>query len=350
VVVNLTKLPAPAPVRLSLSNAYQAKLLGGWQEDPSQKSAVALLNQLLTALQTPSTRPPRGLYLHGPVGRGKSQLLGLFMRHVEHLKSRRTHMHAFMGEIHQRLFEIKSGDPIQQTARQLADECKVFGFDEFYITNIADAILLGRLFEHLFKYGVVIVTTSNWPMDDLYQNGRNRKSFLPFLRLLKQHLQPVDLGDGLDYRQPEEPHWPLYLLTSPDRPATDQLALLFERYANGRPSQLPDGFEATIVSGSCAWFQFSEICERPLGRLEYLKLVRHTETLVIENVPAFTADDSEAALRLVTLIDICYEHHRRVIISASAYPEDLYPAGPVTEAFRRTASRLMEMQTWTAHA
>ena len=341
---------AEAPAKLTFSGAYQQKLRDGWLSDPAQRLAVSQLNQLLGVLKTPRGKTPRGLYLHGPVGRGKSQLLSLFMQHLDGVKARRTHMHQFMGEIHQRLHAIKKGDPIQISAREIAAETRVLGFDEFYITNIADAILLGRLFEHLFKHGVVIVATSNWPMDDLYLNGRNRKSFLPFLKLLQHHLQPIDLGDGRDYRMPQNPDWPLYLLTSPEAPATPHLQRLFDRIASGDDAEAPRGIEAAAFRGRTGWYRFADICEQPVGRQEYLNLVQHLDTLVIEGVPIFRQDYSDPALRLVTLIDICYERHRSVIISAEAYPAGLYIEGPIIQAFRRTASRLAEMQTWVSTA
>jgi predicted ATPase len=170
------------------------------------------MGSVLASLASGGNRRIRGLYLHGPVGRGKTQLLNLFMDHVGIVTARRIHMHAFMMELHERLFEIKAGDPVIQIARSLANECRVLGFDEFYVSNIADGMLLGRLFQHLFQHGVVIVATSNWPMDQLYPDGRNRESLLPFIRILENNLQAIDLGDGQDYRQAAEGEWPLYLV------------------------------------------------------------------------------------------------------------------------------------------
>jgi cell division protein ZapE len=183
--------------------AYRRRQAEGWQDDAAQDAAVSALNALLAALQQPSKTSPRGVYLYGPVGRGKSELLYLCLQNLGTVTHRRVHFHAFMAELHQRIHAIHGGDPVKQIARELASEHRVLGFDEFYVTNIADAMLLGRLFEHLFKNGAVVVATSNWPMDELFQNGRNRMRFLPFIRLIKAHLQAVDLGDGADYRQRE---------------------------------------------------------------------------------------------------------------------------------------------------
>ncbi len=334
---------------LTFAEAYRRKLADGWETDAAQQSAVAQLSQLLAALGRDGGKPPTGLYLHGPVGRGKSQLLSLFMPYVPG-DARRTHMHAFMGEVHARLHGLKGSDPIKLLSKEMAAEFRLLGFDEFYITNIADAILLGRLFEHLFKNGITVVATSNWPMDDLYLNGRNRKAFLPFLRLLKQHLNPVDLGDGRDYRRRDEEAWPLHVLNIDPDEAAGRLAELFERYggagSNESQPELFAGLTAKAWRGRAGWFEFGELCRWGIGRQEYLGLVEHADTLMVEGVPAFDEGEADAVLRFVTLIDICYEHHCRVVVSAPDYPEALYRDGPVVSAFRRAASRLAEMQAW----
>jgi len=341
------EVPADAEP-LTFAEAYRRKLAGGWEADAAQQSAVSQLSQLLAALRRDG-KPPTGLYLHGPVGRGKSQLLSLFIPYVPGA-ARRTHMHAFMGEVHARLHGLKGSDPIMLLSKEMAGEFRLLGFDEFHITNIADAMLLGRLFEHLFKEGVVVVATSNWPMEDLYLNGRNRKAFLPFLRLLKQHLNPVDLGDGRDYRRREEEGWPLYVLKTNPAEASARLAELFEHYGGAgndeTQPELPAGLTAKAWRGHVGWFEFGELCHWGIGRQEYLGLVEEAGSLVVEGVPVFVEGEADAVLRFVTLIDICYEHHCRVVISAQDYPEALYPDGPVVTAFRRAASRLAEMQGW----
>ncbi len=254
----------------SLGRAYEAKLSNGWQVDPAQQTAVTAMNRVLTALASARPQPVKGLYLHGPVGRGKTQLLNMFMEHVDPAKARRTHMHSFMSEIHQRLFEIKSGDPVIAIARQMAEAHRVLGFDEFYVSNIGDGMLLGRLFQHLFQRGVVVVATSNWPMDELYPDGRNRKSLLPFIRILERNMQSIDLGDGEDYRQSDENHWPLYLVRPARSSTPPELARLFEEYAEPGETGPPAGIQAKAFRGRCGWYHFEELCERPLGRREYL--------------------------------------------------------------------------------
>jgi cell division protein ZapE len=334
---------SPAPPQ-SFQAAYRARIAEGWLTDPAQEAAVVALNTLLTALKTASRVPPKGVYLFGPVGRGKSELLALFLQHLRPVTYRRVHMHAFMAELHQRMHEISSGDPVKQIALQLVSEFRVLGFDEFYVTNIADAMLLGRLFEHLFKAGAVIVATSNWPMDELFQNGRSRMRFLPFIRLLKAHLGAVDLGKGRDYRQPDDPQWPLYVIEGPD--TAERLQALFDAYETSADPTPYDAIKSKAFAGRTAWFGFPELCERSLGSADYIALLQHADTLVIEGVPRFNESASDSALRLVSLIDVCYEHKRRVIVSAPAYPDALYLNGPVREAFNRVASRLAEMQTW----
>ena len=331
----------------SFRDAYEARLRDGWQTDPAQQSAIAALGSMLAGLTSQTKHGPRGLYLHGPVGRGKTQLLNMFMEHLGPASTRRTHMHSFMVEIHRRLFEIKSGDPVIQTAQRMAEQYRVLGFDEFYISNIADGMLLGRLFEHLFKLGVVVVATSNWPIHDLYRDGHNRKSLLPSIRILERHMQSIDLGEGEDYRRGEQRQWSLYFVTPAGSSTTPpQLAELFEKYAEPGMAEPPDHIRAEAFQGKCGWYRFSELCGQPLGRSEYLDLVRRVETLIIEGIPLLTRDQADLALRLVTLIDLCYEHNTRVIVSAAGHPEELYPDGPETNAFRRVVSRLAEMQTW----
>jgi cell division protein ZapE len=340
--------PADAEPR-SFAEAYRRRLTDGWVEDASQQGAVAQMSRLLGELRREGGRAPVGLYLHGPVGRGKSQLLNLFMQYVAPVPAYRTHMHAFMGQVHARLHGLKGGDPIKLLSKEMAGEFRVLGFDEFYITNIADAMLLGRLFEHLFKEGIVIVATSNWPMDELYLNGRNRKAFLPFLRLLKQHLTAIDLGDGRDYRRREEEAWPLYVVSSSPEEAEGRLGELFDYYAgeaDASQPELPAGLRAKEWRDRAGWFEFGELCRWGIGRQEYLALVEHIDTLVVEDVPVFAEGEADAVLRFVTLIDICYEHRCRVVMSAPDYPEGLYVDGTVVTAFRRAASRLAEMQAW----
>lgn len=334
---------------MPLQAAYQQLLSSGaWQPDAPQALATTSLSNLLKALSGESTLPPKGLYLYGPVGRGKSRLLELFMQHLpKGLPHRRVHMHAFMQEVHRRLAAITKGDPIQQVAAELAQEAPVLGFDEFYVTNIADAMLLGRLFQFLFKHKVVIVATSNWPPEDLFQNGLNRDRFLPFLRLIKTNLDAIDLTGGPDYRTFQQKDWPLYL--TPESPA-GSLQKLYKTYATGANEILPKVFRAKRHEGKCAWFTFTELCEQSVGRTEYLNLIRGLDTVVLEGLPYLSAQEADAALRFITLVDILYDHRRRLVVSAADAPAKICPSGVAAGPFLRAASRLAEMQGWTAPA
>jgi cell division protein ZapE len=275
--------------------------------------------------------------------------MGMFMEHAADIGARRIHMHAFMPELHKRLVAVRVGDPVQQMAKDLAHEFRVLGFDEFFVSNLGDGVMLGRLFEFLFREGVSVVATSNWPIEHLFTNGRNRQRLLPYIRLLQTHMTAVDLGNGQDYRQTRDPRWPLYVLASAQEPATPELQVLFDQYAAGASDDIeaaPAGIKATALRGRCGWYQFADICEHAFGRLAYLELTDRLDTIVLEGVPELDEEDSDAALRLTTLVDICYERRCRMIVSALVYPSELYAGGPVLEAFRRVASRLAEMQSW----
>lgn len=337
-----------------LLQEYQQKIAAGeWTRDASQASAVVRLQALFKALQSASAKPPRGVYLYGPVGRGKSLVMDLFFevlnRYQPESRGRRVHMHAFMDELHRRLHatELKQGEDLMTLmAQEIAATTGVLGFDEFYVTNIADAMVLGRLFDKLFACGVVVVATSNWAMDDLFQGGVNRDRFMPFIKKLQQYLEPVDMAEGTDYRQSHAANWPLYVVAQPGESAEAQLLTLFNLYAGGGDATLPKDFpHARRIKGHAAWFTFKELCETALGRGQYLNLLRSVDTLVIEGVPVLGAAEADATLRLVTLVDIAYENRKRIIISAAAYPSELCTTGPVAGPFRRTASRLAHLQS-----
>lgn len=336
--------------RIDLIGAYQAQVQSGaLKPDAAQAMAVTRLHNLANALLSDAPNPPHGVYLYGPVGRGKSQVMELFFNALPIPNKRRVHMHAFMGELHKRVHAAEPApghDLMLHIAQQIAAEAAVLCFDEFYITNIADAMLLGRLMQKLFDCGVVVVATSNWPMDGLFQGGLNRDRFMPFIRLLQKHMQPVDVSGGPDYRMAHAGAWPLYVVPQPSMPAEPQLQVLFDEFARGQTVTLSEDLTAKRVKGRAAWFHFSKLCEVALGREHYIELARRCDTVVLEGVPTFTASESDSALRFVTLVDIMYEHRRRLVISAAAYPGHLCPKGEAADAFRRTASRLAHMQAW----
>lgn len=345
--VRKTSTPSTAA---GLAAAYTSKLRHGWQADAAQSTAIAQLQALAEALNSNSPVPPKGLWLYGPPGRGKSQLLDMFMASLPMATRRRVHFHAFMTELHQRLNAMPAPPPhsrhkpdyVAQVAAEIHAEATVLGFDEFYLTNLPDALFLGRLMQALFKLGTVVVATSNWPLPELFQGGLNRESFLPLLKLLQQHLQPVDLSGGPDYRQQNPARGPShYLQSSTD--TESQLAALFAEYAHG-PNHPPLPFvHAKRQYGSAVWLTFAEACDQPLGRQEYHQLSQTFQTVVIEGIPALTPAEANSALRLATLVDILYEKRRRLIVSAAVPPAQICPAGPAAQVFQRTASRLVEM-------
>lgn len=339
------------PIPINLMAVYQKQLeANGFIPDAAQAAALVRLQHLATALQADTATPPKGLYLHGPVGRGKSWLMEMFCNAVT-LPKRRVHFHAFMQELHTRLHTTSTRhgqDLMQVVASQICAEATVLCFDEFYITNIADAMLLGRLFQALFSQGVVIVATSNWAPEDLFQGGMNRDRFMPFIRQMQKMMDVVSIGAGRDYRlrgkQGEAGVLPAYYIVAEGKvSAAPQLQVLFEEFAVGAETPLPPDLPCKRREGRAAWFTFSDLCDKSYGREQYLELMRACDTLVIEGIPVFTPAEADSALRFVTLVDICYEHKRRMVVSAAAAPGQLCPQGDAAEAFKRTASRLMQL-------
>jgi cell division protein ZapE len=342
--------------------AYRARVAGGaLTRDPAQDSAAARLDELAGQLRkwNPDlwfSKPPRGLYLWGAVGRGKSMLMDLFFDHAPVRKKQRVHFHEFMQTRHAFLRRARAertqsqDDLIAEMAKDVAEEARLLCFDELQISDIADAMILGRLFEHLFARGVVIVATGNRPPDDFYKNGINRQLFLPFIELFKDKLDIVELKAERDFRLERLMAAPVYY--TPLGPAAKQAmdgawarltfgakpkATFLE--VQGRRVQAPR------TAAGCARFTFSELCDEPLGPADYLELAAHFSTILIDDIPLLTPDRKEAAARLRTLIDALYEAKAKLVCSAAAEPSALYPEGNQSFEFERTASRLMEMRS-----
>lgn len=307
---------------------------------------------------------PTGLYIHGGVGRGKSMLMDLFFSTAPVTAKRRVHFNAFMVEIHDRLhrwrqsvssdFDRKRGrhvnDPIPPLASDLAAQAWLLCFDEFHVVDIADAMILGRLFSALFDEGVVVVTTSNWAPDDLYKDGLQRDRFLPFIDLLKDRLDVFHLDSGVDYRLQrimgaKTYHYPL----GPDADAA--LARLFDDLTDGavaEPRHLSvKGRQVTVpkAAAGVAWASFDELCGRPLGAADYLALAETFDTVFLTGVPCVTERKRNEAKRFIILVDTLYESRTRLILSAEAAPQKLYGAESHKLEFDRTVSRLIEMQS-----
>ena len=295
----------------------------------------------------------QGLYIFGGVGRGKSMLMDMFFASAPVEKKRRVHFLAFMLEVHEALHlwrKTASGDPIPPLAASIAGQCRVFCFDEFQVTNIADAMLLGRLFAALFEEGVVVVATSNVAPDDLYKGGLQRERFLPFIALLKEKLDILELDGETDYRRMRIGDLALY--HTPLGPAASQsLAEAFARLTDGAlpaPTTLAArGRDVPLAKAAngVAWLGFEDLCRQPLGSADYLAIATHFHTVLLDGLPAMARDDHNVARRFMTLIDALYEHRVHVIVAAEDVPDRLYTAGIGSQDFRRAASRLLEMQT-----
>jgi len=305
--------------------------------------------------------PVRGLYLHGGVGRGKTMLMDLFFKLVPVKRKRRSHFNEFMADVHDRILAhraaVKAGtakgdDPIPPVAALIAGEAWVLCFDEFTVTDIADAMILSRLFSALFERGVVLVATSNVAPDDLYRDGLNRALFLPFVATLKQHVDVVPLDTPTDYRLEKLSHMPVYvqpLGSEADRQMDAAWATVTEGHSE-KPVDLTlmgRTLHAPRASGNATRFSFAELCDAPLGSRDYLALTERFDTFFIDRVPVLDQTRRNPAKRFILLIDTLYDRGKRLVMSADAPPDRLYAGRPgVTEAFEfvRTASRLVEMQ------
>ncbi len=302
----------------------------------------------------------KGLYIHGSVGRGKSMLMDMFYQHTGFEPKKRVHFHDFMADaqqrIHQHRQDYKNGktqeeDPIPPVARQLAKEAMLLCFDEFSVTDIADAMILGRLFQGLFNAGAVILATSNVAPDDLYRDGLNRQRFLPFIDLLKQHCEVCELDARTDYRLEKLAKAPVYLAPLGEK-ADRAMNEAWNRLAGEISSQAEMKVKGRIVkvprtANGCARFDFDDLCAKPLGSQDYLAIAQKFHTVFIDHVPIMEIAQRNMAKRFINLIDTLYDQKIRLVLSADATPHALYVGERGVEAFefQRTASRLIEMQS-----
>ncbi|MGE0827811.1 MAG: cell division protein ZapE [Hyphomonadaceae bacterium] len=347
-----------------MAPSYAARVRDGALEaDPAQARVAAKLEALAESLTRwnpdawfGAKSAPRGLYLWGPVGRGKSMLMDLFFEAAPVKKKLRVHFHEFMRARHAFLREARKQSDVAQeelilrAAKDVAESARLICFDELQVTDIADAMILGRLFEKLFALNVMIVATSNRPPDDLYKNGINRQLFTPFIELLKQKLEIIPLEAARDYRLERLMAAPVYY--APLGPAAeDSIEAAWARLTHGaapHPMQLDVGgrvWEVKRQAAGVARFDFDELCRRALGAADYLELAELFHTLILENVPKLKPTMREEAARFRTLIDALYEAKAKLVMSADAQPTELYPAGDQSFEFERTASRLMEMRS-----
>jgi len=345
-----------------LVERYRAGVKSGEiKPDAAQQEAAGRLQALANALKNyrPGRRniflrrkPPRGLYIWGDVGRGKSMLMDLFFEFAPLERKTRAHFNAFMAATHARIHaERQRGehpDPIPPVARAIAAEAALFCFDEFQITDVADAMILGRLFAQLFSLGVVIVATSNTAPERLYEGGLNRQLFLPFIELIEERLEVFELGGAEDYRLDRMSGLDLYI--TPLGPAADaKMDAAWQRLTDierGEPMTLKVlGRKLAVPQAAkhVARFGFDELCARPLAAADYLAIARHFHTVLIDRIPIMSPAMRDEARRFTLLIDTLYDEGVKLICSAAAPPDRLYPTGDNAAAFRRTASRLVEM-------
>ena len=381
-------MPDVMPIGGGPLSAYRAKLAAGeLLTDPAQALAAERLQTLWNRLRgyAPPARHaspvrlfsrllrrrvvddipedyPHGLYLVGDVGRGKSMLMDLFFAAADVEKKRRIHFNAFMQEAHRRIHAWRrqperlddpgSDDPIPPLADTIAAEAALLCFDEFQVNDIADAMLLGRLFKALFARGVVVVATSNTTPDDLFAGQPGRDAFLPFIGFIKQYLDVLVMGGSRDFRRQRLQSMPTWHLLDPSPDfAREQLDQAFTRLSarqTPKPERLlVSGHTLTVpvAAGGVARFGFDDLCRQALGAGDYGSLATHYQALVLDDVPRLSPENHDAARRFITLVDELYEHRVKLVASAAAVPDALYERGDGAAAFRRTASRLMEMQS-----
>ncbi|KTE19097.1 ATPase [Sphingopyxis sp. H050] len=353
--------------------AYDALVAGGeLKPDGEQRAAAERLNRLQQELEAAPPRgsllwriagrkpeAPRGVYLWGAVGRGKSMLMDLFYDQLKIERKRRVHFHAFMLDVHAQMREVRkteSGDPIPQVAAMLVENIRCLAFDEMVVNNSADAMILSRLFTALIDKGVTVVATSNRPPKDLYKDGLNREHFLPFIALVEEKLDVLSLNGPTDYRRDRLGDGARWFVPADDT-ASAALSAAFFRLTDyppedrahvptldldvggGRTLHVPKALKGVAV------FSFKRLCSEARGASDYLAIARHFHTVIIVGIPRMGPENRNEAARFVTLIDALYEYKVKLLASAAAMPDDLYVAGDGAFEFERTASRLSEMQS-----
>lgn len=361
--------PAAAPTSGPLADYLSRVERGALKADDAQRTVAEQLQALHEALSKQrkksllpirkSQKSPRGIYLWGNVGRGKSMLMDVFFTHAPVVKKRRVHFHRFMQETHARIHALRqitgarggSGDPVALYIDELKQSLTLLCFDELQATDVADATLIFRLFEGLFEAGVVIVSTSNHPPENLYTGGVQRERFDACTALLKEKMDVVALSSGADYRRVQLQSltqsycWPL------GREAQAFAAHIIHTLA---PGSMPEKtalevhgrtLRFTMYAGNLMVASFQELCEAALGPADYLAIADGVEALLLTGVPTLTPEKRNEAKRFVTLIDALYEQKTKLFITAAAAPEQLYPSGDGSFEFQRTVSRLMEMQS-----
>jgi cell division protein ZapE len=362
------------------ANLAARRAAGEIHADPVQEQVVerlqAIYDQLVAQQAHPAPRPgllarlglihsppalgPRGLYIWGPVGRGKSMLMDLFFADVPMAKKRRVHFHEFMLEVQERLHRRREelsargappeSDTIVPIAKEIAGETRLLCFDEFQVTNIADAMILARLFEVLFDEGLTVIATSNRQPEDLYKDGLQRERFVPFIDLVKQRLDVIELGGGQDYRMDRVRNLDVYLtpLGAWATAKLDEAFRALSKGSDGAPRVLrTQGRDVGIprAAPGVAMAHFMDWCAKPMGAADFICIASNFHTVILAEIPKMGPDSQDKAVRFVTMIDEFYERKVKFVCSAAVAPKALYIDGDGAFEFQRTVSRLMEMQS-----
>ncbi len=342
--------------------AYTEKIISGeLRSDAAQAEIVSRLDHLAQALEAREQRgtigrflkkngTPKGTYIYGDVGRGKTMLMDLFFANLQVKAKQRIHFHAFMQDIHQRRQKLREADVVAQIATDLARQAQVLCLDEMQISDIADAMIVGRLFQALLAQGTVIVTTSNLPPHQLYKDGLNRGLFVPAIKFMESNFDVMSLANPTDYRLGRVKAWESFV-TPLGAKADAHVQGIWERLTDvekGGPCEIPVLGRSLHVPESahgCARFTFADLCEAPLGPPDYLALTSHFQTLFVERIPALKTSQRNEAKRFVLLIDTLYDARLHLVASSAQPPERIYPQGDHWFEFARTVSRLQEMQS-----
>ncbi|RYX89263.1 MAG: cell division protein ZapE [Comamonadaceae bacterium] len=349
---------------MSVKSVYEAELkVRGYQSDPAQLRAVEALERCATewaaykeqrsnAFKKLINRPgiPRGVYMYGGVGRGKSFLMDCFFNAVPIVRKTRLHFHEFMREVHRELTELKGlADPLDELGRRMSKRYRLLCFDEFHVADITDAMILHRLLGALFDNGVGFVTTSNFPPDGLYPGGMHRDRILPAIALLNDRLEVIDVDNGTDYRRRTMQQVKLY--HTPLGPQADaEMSEAFDKLAEARDEDPVLHIESREIrarrkAGGVVWFDFKTLCGGPRSQNDYLEIATQFHTVLLSDVPFMPVRMASEARRFTWLVDVLYDRRVKLIMSAEVEPEALYTEGPLAHEFPRTASRLSEMQS-----
>jgi cell division protein ZapE len=357
--------------RPDLAETYRQQLQErGFRSDAAQEAAVQALNDLRQRLlkkprSSPSgaskllsklgkrkpVKPEKGLYMWGGVGRGKTWLMDLFFQSLPFEAKRRRHFHRFMYDVHAQLKELSNQEsPLETIAETIAADTRVLCFDEFFVSDIADAMILGTLLDALFRRGVALVATSNVPPKELYKHGLQRERFLPAIKLLEDHTRVLPVDGGTDYRLRQLTQAGTYI-DSAEAQADSRLAALFDDLSDSDPCEGGtveiEGRPIPVVkeSENVIWFEFEALCEGPRSQNDYIEIAREYQSVIVSHIPVLTAQRENAARRFIALVDELYDRHVNLILSAAARPEALYEGDRLGFEFQRTISRLTEMQS-----